>query len=132
MMYNKLVQDCFFQPEHVGVLDVSDPLVAYYNDRVTHQMQIVAIEFYMQCSRTGFIKRACFKAHGNPYVIAAMEWLCREIEGESLDSPPSINYQLLINVLGIPNSQYPVALVIEGVYKETLALMKKNFAGYKS
>ncbi|MCL5272652.1 MAG: iron-sulfur cluster assembly scaffold protein [Gammaproteobacteria bacterium] len=132
MMYNKLVQDCFFKPEHVGVLDVADSLVAHYSYRVTQQNQVVAIEFYMQCSRTGLIKRACFKAHGNPYVIAAIEWLCREIEGANLDTPPLISYQLLINVLEIPNSQYPVALVIEDVYKETLALMKKNFTEYKS
>lgn len=132
MMYNKLVQDCFFQPRHVGVLDVTDPLVAHYSYKMMHQKPIILIELYMQCSRVGLINKACFKANGNPYVLAALEWLCQKIEGTNITNSPSINYQMLINVLEIPNSQYPVALVIEDVYKEALALMKKNIAGYES
>ncbi|WP_298623993.1 iron-sulfur cluster assembly scaffold protein [uncultured Legionella sp.] len=132
MMYNKVVEDCFFHPEHVGVLEASDPLVAHYSYKMMHQKTISMIELYIECSRDGLIRTACFKSNGNPYVLAALEWLCQNIEGTNLDSPPSINYQVLINVLDIPNSQYPVALVIEDVYKETLALMQKNITGYKS
>lgn len=128
-MYNILVQDCFFHPEHVGELDSEEPLIAHY--RITQQKPSIIIDFYIQCSSTGFIKKACFKAKGNPYVIAAMEWLCRVVEGAELLNPPVIHYQQLINELEIPTSQYPVALLIEDIYKEILALMKKKLEGYE-
>ncbi|MBL7478983.1 iron-sulfur cluster assembly scaffold protein [Legionella bononiensis] len=130
MMYNKIVQDCFFQPRHVGILDLTEPLVSYY--RIEQQKPTVIIDLYIQCSRIGLITKACFKANGNPFVIAAMEWLCRRVEGTDVLKPESVNYQLLINELEIPISQYPVALLIEDVYKESLILMKKKLEGYES
>ena len=127
MLYNKLVQDCFFQPRHVGTLDLTEPLVSYY--RIEQQKPRVIIDLYIQCSCIGLITKVCFKANGNPFVIAAMEWLCRRVEGTDVMKPESVNHQLLINELEIPLSQYPVALLIEDVYKESLILMKKKLEG---
>ncbi len=131
MMYNKLVEDCFFHPSHVGELDINEPLTGHHERNMRHQNATIAIKLYIQCTHAGLIHRACFKAIGNPYVIAALEWLCRQIEGFSLDKLPPINYQILISVLEIPTSQYPVALIIEGIYKEVLALINKKIMGYE-
>ncbi len=123
MMYNKIVQECFFSPSHVGVLDLMAPLSVHYS---CNKMGVL-IDLYSQCTAKKEIMKACFKTNGNPFVIAGLEWICRQIEGENLDALPILNYQVLVEQLDIPNSQYPVALHIETVYKEVLLLMKKKF-----
>ncbi|KTD32452.1 NifU family transporter iron binding protein [Legionella moravica] len=130
MMYNKIVQDCFFQPRHIGILDLSEPLVSYC--RIEQHKPRIIIDLYIQCSRTGLITTVCFKTNGNPFVIAGMEWLCRNLEGTDLMKTETISYQMLINTLEIPVSQYPVALLINDVYQESLILMKKKLERYES
>lgn len=122
MMYNKYVVDCFFAPKHVGTLDISHRLTAHF--RSTQTNQGILFDLYLQCTHMGNIEKARFKATGNPYVIAACEWLCRQIEGKSVFKPPLLDYQVLINVLEIPTIQYPVALQVEDAYKEVLTLLK--------
>ena len=124
-MYNKVVEDCFFAPRHVGVLDETIPFVVHY--RSAQQNDTAVIDFYIQCNEHKKIIKAFFKTNGNPYLIAAMEWLCRSIEEKSLDEVSAFNYQVLIRELEIPLNQYPIALQVEGVLKQGLALMNKQF-----
>ncbi|HAT1844732.1 TPA: iron-sulfur cluster assembly scaffold protein [Legionella pneumophila] len=125
MMYNKIVQDYFFQPQHKGTLDLNDPFVIGVQSQPANQLNTV--HFYIKYDKDKTISRARFKTNGNPYVIAAMEWVCCQIEGKTLKALPLIDFQILINVLQMPNSQYPVAVQIEGIYKEALTLMRKKF-----
>ena len=129
MMYNKTVQDYFFSPQHVGLIDLSSDLTVVFANTQKDQG---TIEFYMQCTQDGIIQRVCFKTNGNPYLIAGLEWLCRQVEGLPLDKAPQIDYQELINDLNIPVSQYPLALRIVGIYKETLSLMNKRMNDERS
>ena len=142
MMYNELVEDCFFLTKHVGILDLQAPLTVHFAS-IQKNQSITRIDLYVQCMENALIHKACFKATGNPYVIAALEWLCRRIEGKKLDclewSTGQKNslqdeqlYQVLVKELEIPQNQYPIALQVEDVYKEVLALMKKKFEDYKS
>lgn len=123
MMYNKMVQSCFFSPKHVGVLDVNDRLVVGVTN---HQVGQGAIEFFMQCQRDMSISRVCFKTNGNPYLVAGLEWLSRQLEGQSIETIPQIDYQVLIKELDIPVTQYPLALRILVVFKEIVILMKSK------
>ncbi|KTD09192.1 putative iron-sulpher cluster proteins NifU [Legionella gratiana] len=123
MMYNKIVQDCFFWPKHVGVIDINHALAGVVKNSQKNQG---TIEFYMQCDSEGIIIRACFKTNGNPYVIASLEWLCRQLEGKAVDDVPQIDYQLIIKSLDIPIAQYPIALRIVDIYKEVMLLMNKK------
>lgn len=125
MTYNKIVEACFFFPRHVGVIDLKRPLTAHFRNSQPHQG--VIIELYLECSECQLIKRACFKATGNPYRIAALEWLCRQIEGKALSQLPPLNYQVLVKELQIPTAQYPLAIQVEDAYKEVLTLMNKQF-----
>lgn len=131
MMYNKVVQDCFFLPKHVGVLDLTASFTVHFGSSQINQ-SMTKIELYLQCTESALVYKACFKAIGNPYVIASLEWLCRQIEGRELSQLPAINYQILVKELDIPTHQYPIALQVEDVYKEVLILMKKKFEGSKS
>jgi len=123
MMYNEIIRDCFFFPRHVGVIDLSLPVSVVVKNNLKNKDNI---ELYMHCSQDGTMQSVCFKSNGNPYVIAGLEWLCRELEGKNINSLPQINYQLMIKELAIPTVQYPVALRIEKAYKEILLLMQKK------
>ncbi|KGP63884.1 nitrogen fixation protein NifU [Legionella norrlandica] len=125
MIYNKKVKDCFFNPQHVEKLDLNNPLIVGIQSYTAHPRS--EVNFYLRCEKDKLISRASFKTNGSPYVIAALEWLCRQIEGKSLETLPLLTYQVLINELEIPDSQYPIALQIEGIYKEALALVSKRF-----
>lgn len=124
MMYNKTVQSCFFSPQHIGVLDLNQDFSVAAKSQ--HKGQAM-VEFYMQCGPDRFIRRACFKTNGNPYLIAGLEWLCRQLEGQSLDKLPPIDYQLLVKELDIPVTQYPLALRVVTIFKEILMLMNSRF-----
>lgn len=124
MMYNKIIKDCFFFPQHVGVIDLNDEGAVVVKNSQKGQG---TIEFYMQCGRDQLILRVCFKSNGNPYLIAGLEWLCRQLEGRTTDDVPQIDYQLIIKELNIPVAQSPLALRIAAVYKEILVLMKNKF-----
>ena len=116
MMYNDKVEEYFFYPKHIGRIDLTESLTAYFG---INQKGLV-IDLYVQCSEHKVITRACFKARGDPYVIACLEWLCRRLEGLSLDQLTEVNYQVLIEALAIPAAKYPIAIQVEVVLKELL------------
>jgi nitrogen fixation NifU-like protein len=127
MIYNKNVEDCFFSPRHIGVLDVALPHTKH--SCVGKKGQSTVIDLYLQCDEHGFIKNACFKAVGSPYTIASLECLCRKIDGKSLADVPDLSYEVLVKELAIPVQQYPVAVQVVTLYKELVELMNKTFKG---
>jgi nitrogen fixation NifU-like protein len=122
-MYNKRVHDYFFSLKHVGSVDLHNHFAVVSKN--TQQGQ-GSIEFYMQCNQDRVIIRACFKTNGNPYVIASLEWICRQLEGKRIVSVPEIDYQLIVKELGLPVAHYPIALRVIEVYKEALILMNQR------
>lgn len=121
MIYNKTVQECFFSPRHVGLIDLSERFTVVVKNNQKGQG---LIELYIQSNSDGTIVRACFRTNGNPYIIASLEWLCRQLEGQTTDTVPQIDYQLIVKELEIPVAQYPIALRIMDVFKEALLLIK--------
>lgn len=123
-MYNKTVQNYFFSPDHVGVIDLNQNLAVMVKNNQKGQGDI---EFYMRCDAQKVIQTVRFKTNGNPYLIAGLEWLCRQIEKQNMDHLSLIDYQRLIKELDIPITQYPLAVRIIDVLKKTLVLMGKNY-----
>ncbi|KTD65794.1 hypothetical protein [Legionella spiritensis] len=127
MNYNSLLETLFFKPEHVGVPDGSIPLVACSRIRVKKGARF---DFCMACEPSGLVKKACFKAYGNPYLVAGLEWLCRQVEGTMILRPFILDHQKLVELLAIPKSRHPDALLIAESYREVLETMK-NLLGDK-
>lgn len=125
MIYNKIVYDCFFYPRHVGTIDPSQVDTIMVRNEQKGQ---ALIEFYLQHGQDRGITRACFKTNGNPFLVAGLEWLCRRIEGRIFDEIDPLDYQLLVNELAIPVTQYPLALRIVAVFKESLILMNNRLS----
>lgn len=122
MTYNKLVREYFFSPLHVGSVDLNQSLAQVI---INHQKGQGCIEFYIQCDIDGVIGKACFKTNGNPYLIAGLEWLCRELIGKKIKNMPVIDYHVLIKELEIPITQYPLALRVVDVFKKMIMLFDK-------
>jgi nitrogen fixation NifU-like protein len=122
-MYNKTVLDYFFSPKHVGFLDLNNPLTVVSKNSQNNQE---IIELYLQGTLEGTILKACFKTNGSPYIIAGLEWLCRQIEGKELDNLPPIDYIALLKDLNIPKVHYHVALRIIAIFKEGVLLMNEK------
>lgn len=125
MTYNEIVEDCFFYPKHVGVLDISQPFTCHA--RTSQSKQGVLIDLYVASNKNKTIQRACFKATGHPYIIAGLEWICREIEGQELFHLPILNYQVIVNALQIPMVYYPLAIQVENVYQQAITLLLQYF-----
>ncbi|MGC1182597.1 iron-sulfur cluster assembly scaffold protein [Legionella sp.] len=125
MMYNNTVRDYFFLPKHAGVIDLDHELTVVFKNTQKDQGRV---EFYMQCRQDRLIQKVCFKTNGNPYLIAALEWLCRQLEGQFIDKIQPIDYQLLIKELGIPRTHYPLALRVVTIFKEIFVLMHKRLS----
>ncbi|RUR09050.1 iron-sulfur cluster assembly scaffold protein [Legionella sp. km772] len=126
MMYNELVEDCFFFPKHVGVLDSSEPRTVYYSNASFSKNAVISL--YMQCTGDKRIKVICFKSNGNPYLIAALEWLCRQVNGKKL-AQWCFNGDELIKLLDVPFNHAPVIWQVQDAYQEILMLMNKKIEG---
>ncbi|KTD24771.1 iron-sulfer cluster proteins NifU [Legionella lansingensis] len=129
MMYNELVEFCFFSPKHVGVIDLSEPLSVH--DRVGESGRGDVLDFYLLCDKQGFVLKARFKAYGNPYLVAAAELICQQLEGSKIQDHPNIDHVWLVKQLEIPKTRYPVALQIEDGYREVVMKMKLKLSEEK-
>lgn len=129
MIYNELVETCFFEPKHVGTLDLDQSLAGFYRGGEAGRGDV--FDFYLLCDKKGGILKARFKAYGNPYLIAAAEWLCRQLEGSQISEHPQFDYAFLVEKLAIPKVRYPVALQIEDGYRDLVQIMKKKLGELK-
>ncbi len=127
MMYNELVENCFFRPKHVGVLDLMDNRCVFYRNGEPGRGDF--FDFYLLCNKKGLIVKAKFKAYGNPYLIAGAEWLCRQLEDSQIDEHPRFDYAFLLKELDIPKLRYSVALQLEDGYRELVKSMKERLKG---
>lgn len=130
MMYNELVESCFFAPKHVGTVDLSKPFSVCYRGGEAGRGDV--FDLYLQCDSHGDIRKACFKAYGNPYLVAGAELLCQRLEGSNIEDHPQFDYSWLVEQLEIPKTRYPVALQIEDGYRELITLMQMKLQGEKN
>ncbi len=117
MNYNQQVEEYFFSPHHVGVLNVNEPFIIH--QRVGEMAREAVLDLYVRYNSNKAIESACFKAYGSPYLIAGGEWLCRYMLGQEAIAT-ELNYQFLLKHLDIPSNQYPVALLLEQAYRGLL------------
>jgi nitrogen fixation NifU-like protein len=79
----------------------------------------------MHCDEQLIVHSMRFKTNGNPYMIASLEWVCRQSAGKNLNQL-YINCDELIKILEIPLNQSPITLQVQDVYKEVINLMRSN------
>ena len=114
MMYNKMVQDCFFSPRHVGTLDSTEPRTVHASSG--YLTRGVLIDLYLKCNETSRVISMCFKTNGDPYVIASLEFLCRKTVG-TLHGQVRFTPEEWIDLLAIPVHQTPSVFAVQEVYQ---------------
>lgn len=129
MKYNQLVETFFFNPEHVGILESLPWTIKVSRGSVSSGNYF---DLYLRINPRGMIEKATFKAFGVPYLIAGLEWICRQAKGCFINQALLWNYQTLIQVLDLPHSQYPLALLMEKGYVDALLILQTSYFGDKS
>ena len=127
MMYNLLVEQLFFDLRHAGDLPGIEGNRQVFETGTPGQASLIRLTLI--ADDHGRIRRAGFKAYGNPYLLAAMEYLCRQIEGRQLHDCPSLTWQDLIKLLDIPVTQQAVALLVAGIYQQMLNSLQQQELG---
>ncbi|OGV48469.1 MAG: hypothetical protein A3F46_05030 [Legionellales bacterium RIFCSPHIGHO2_12_FULL_42_9] len=128
MIYNKKIEELFFDTQHAGVLNCAEPLTVC--SRISLEKNKCS-ELYIACDEQGLITQVCFKALGNPYLIVGFEWLCRKIEHTQLDAHPCIDYSMIALELSVPKIHYAAAVLVETNYRQAIKLLKLR-SGEKS
>ena len=124
MNYNKLTTSLFFDLQHVGELDCALPMTVCSRISVAKNQ---CSELYLACDQNGWITQAYFKALGEPYLIAGLEWLCRNIVHTSIETHPNIDHAMIVDALSIPEAQYAVALLVETNYRQAIQLLTQKW-----
>lgn len=125
MMYNKLVKTYFFKAQQTGLIDCLAPYTVSY--RSTYPNSILVIELYMQCNEDGQVINMRFKTNGSPYLIAALEYICRQCMGQGFKTLAPLDCSKIIKLLEIPMHQSPFLIQVDDAYKELLLLMNNTF-----
>jgi len=119
--YNEFVETHFFDTQMTGELDCSLPLTIIYRTGTVQRGLLFAL--YLQADKAGNIQAARFKAQGSPYLIAGLEWLCRQLQGRAITAPFP-NNQVLAQQMDLPKNQQSVVLLIEEGCAHALKLLK--------
>ena len=117
MSYNKTVLDHFFHPRHVG--EVESAVAPILTASIGSHAQGDMLELTLCCDKNNTIQQIGFKAYGNPYLIAAMSWLCEQSIGQPLaDVCQKIGEADLFSSLEIPKSRMYSIFLIEDLFKQ--------------
>lgn len=117
MIRNEYIQELFFNTKHCGVLDCQQPLT--FSSRI-YLEKTKCLEMYITYTSEQLIQYARFRASGNPYLIAGLEWVCRQLENNLWASTTPIDYQTIMQNLQIPTEQYPLIMLISMCHQEII------------
>ena len=127
MMYNEIVENCFFNPEYAGFDESRFRRILEYFPANTSNKMVFAIGK----DAADFSLSLRFKASGNPYVLAAAEWICRQFKKKNFIDCMGMSPEDWHALLEIPVSQKRTALQITQACKQ-LEAVDNLFHGCKS
>lgn len=109
MKYPNLVSEYFEQPRHVGALEHG------FRVHIGEAAEGDVLQLDIAVDTEQKIQRCVFKALGNPYTIAAAEWLCRELEAKPLSE---VNIQQVITDLELPGVKRYLLILLDELIKQ--------------
>jgi nitrogen fixation NifU-like protein len=125
MNYNEIVEGLFFHTDHQGVITCDEPRTVGFS--IPGAGKLAGCQLYLQCNEKGLIKKARFKAYGNPYLISGLEWICRQLQGTVLENSSYWTAQFFIELLDIPKYKQSAAFLLEDISTKTVNLMQEKF-----
>lgn len=109
-MYNDKIKRYFFNTLHAG--DVIDSKACCKRVKVGYRNQGVCV-LALCVNASQQIVQARFKAFGNPFLIATLEWLCEQLEQCTLTKARQMTRTHWVEALSLPESAMPMALLVE-------------------
>ncbi|MBL8260313.1 MAG: iron-sulfur cluster assembly scaffold protein [Candidatus Competibacteraceae bacterium] len=120
-------RQCFRQPRHAGILDLSDP--GTVEARVGEPLSGDVLQLQLRIGERGCIETARFKAYGCGWLIACGENLCQRIEGRSLEQAGHFRHHELVESLEIPPAKLHCAVLAETALNAVLRALSAKPAG---
>ena len=108
--YNDVVRAAFANPVHAG--DLANPYARILRSAVSASDTGPRLQLSAGID-DGKIGEIRFRAWGCPHMIAAAEWACERLEGQSLDALATISANDLAAALSVPVTKTGVMLLVE-------------------
>ena len=122
MKYNEIIETCFFNPEHAGFDEAEFHRILEYFPANSSSRMV----FAMREAKAEFPISLRFKASGNPYILAAAEWICRQCTKKKYIQLMEMSPKDWHILLGIPMSQKRTALQITEACDRLVQTIKKG------
>lgn len=124
MIYAPVVEAYFFKPQHVGELNINEEGVSHINVGLPSQGDYFVL--YVLIDEKNHIIKACFKARGNPYLIAGVEWICCQLQGAAIESLKDFEQEELFSLFQMPERYLPTALLLEKGYNHMVKYLREK------
>lgn len=115
MQYSDVVLKHFHAPLHVGELSCAQDNVVTGRAGSHSCGNRVQLQFLVDDA--GVVRDAKFKAYGNPYTIAACDYVASEMIGRSVETLGALTHEKLVKALTIPPTRLGSALIVEDALK---------------
>ncbi|MCC5791136.1 MAG: hypothetical protein JJT82_00800 [Legionellaceae bacterium] len=115
MMYNHMVEDCFFNARHAG-FDDRKKQSGVRVLRYAPANALVRVQWFLCRSEDGTMQSIRYRVTGNPYIMAAVEWMARCGQGKKKSDMPSCDWHFWQKLLDIPRPQLASALQIQEIW----------------
>lgn len=123
--YGPQVMMRFQQPRHVGSLDVDDPCVGSAEVGSLAMGDLLKLQVRVKDTK---IEQACFRAYGDPAMIAAGSWLAEWLIGRTLDEACEPLNQRVTEALALPPLRMHCALLAEDAAHAAVADYRRKQA----
>ena len=124
--YNRQTLQFFERPAHAG------PLQGCYTGMVVAEASESAAGARVQLAvgvHDGEIKECRFRVFGCPHLIAAAEWLCSRLEGETLIDLANFRAEDCMQQLAVPIEKTGRILLLEDAIRSLTAELQKSSDG---
>ena len=110
MKYNKEVEDCFFKAVYGGFSDLEYKPISSYASIDAKVQVVFAIDRNQGKAPSQGMR---FKACGNPFIMAAAEWIVRRCVDENYTALHSMNVDKWMELFAISRIEIKTALQID-------------------
>lgn len=117
MKHSTELLEYFYNTQHAGTLDQNDPNVIVVEEGGAEQGNILRL--YLQI-RNQTIVTVKFLAYSSVAATACCEYVCRWLEGKTLEQARKINAEEIMKALELPGVEIHTAKLVERLVKKSL------------
>lgn len=117
MRYSSQQLEHFHNAVHAGKLDENDPNVIVVEEGGQNSPNAIRLYLYVE---NNIITRSRFLSYGSLPVTACCEYVCRYLEGKTLDEARQLNVDRIMKDLAMPRVEIHIATLAERLVKKSM------------